>query len=218
MHEFYEYPTLSLAPRSWAKASQAIPSAGARQVALKGGSFYALFRGQIGLASDEGIVMTVWSDIATAVQHGDGILDGSPSVRASDVRRLVATVRPSTPVAPTEPGIYAHRWFTLREANWSEFLELSESAWPGFEASYDTRILGLWRDLGTEPPIARTLLITRYTDLSVWERSRGGGVQTERESEVWRLFVRRHQLVESTVVITTQLAGPTRTEDGTHDA
>ena len=218
MHEFYEYRTLSIAPRSWTKASREIPSSGARQVALKGGSFYALFRGQIGLPSDEGIVMTVWPDVATAEQHGDRIVDGSPSVRSSDVRRLVATVRPATPVAPTEPGIYAHRWFTLREIDWPEFLELSESAWPGFEGSYDARILGLWRDLGAESPIARTLLITRYADLSGWERSRKEGVQTERESEVWRRLLRRHQLVESTVVVTTQLAGPARTEDGTNDA
>ena len=133
-----------------------------------------------------------------------GVL-GAPRRIGDVVGRSPLSVRPARPVPPLEPGVYAHRWFELRDADWPEFVELSTDAWPEFERSFDSQILGLWRSRDVEQPRARALLLTRYPSLAMWERSRGESARSERESALWQRFVRRHQLTDSTVVVITRL-------------
>ena len=117
----------------------------------------------------------------------------------SKVERLIATVRPTEPTPPTKPGVYAHRRFEIQERDWPEFLDLSESAWPSFESDFGVEVVGFWRSLDVEPPRARVFLLTYYPDLSTWERSR------RPTKDARERFVRRHELTEHTVVVTTEL-------------
>src|SRR5207245_11376949 len=74
--------------------------------------------------------------------------------------------------APHQPGLYAHRLFSVREENLPEFLQLSEMRiWPYIEG-FDCRIVGLWRNVDVDPPAARALLITRYPSMTVWDQTR----------------------------------------------
>jgi hypothetical protein len=203
MNESYEYLRLRIRPRAWPAVIEAARSKGAQAVAAGGGLLVGLFTGQIGVASDEGLALVAWPAAARAGGPPAPLLDGCADVREVRRERLVATVRPTRPAALTRPGVYAHRWFEFREADWPEFLELSEGAWPAFERAYDAEIQGFFRSLDVEPPRARVLLLTRYASLAEWSRSREAIDDATRESA--RRFRRRHELTESTVVVTTEL-------------
>src|SRR4051812_25395050 len=75
--------------------------------------------------------------------------------------------------APGGSGVFALRWFTCAAADADEFVTLSASAWPEFEAANPgTRVFGLFRALGggdagpsgatgpteADPDVARFLL------------------------------------------------------------
>ncbi|UCE85000.1 MAG: hypothetical protein JSU66_11655 [Deltaproteobacteria bacterium] len=199
MNETYEYLSFCAKPRCLPRVAARILEVGPSAVAHAGGIFYGLWVGQIGLGSNEGILMTAAEPSARRA------LDGVEDVVDSRLESLIASVRPERPVPPREPGVYAHRWFELRDSDWPEFVELSTRAWPEFERSFDSQILGLWRSGDVEPPRARALLLTRYPSLAMWERSRGERARSERESAIWQRFVRRHRLTDSTVVVTTRL-------------
>lgn len=206
MHEFYERRIIRTRPRCWPSVVRAIRTTGSEALTREGGVLFGLFLPQIGLASDEAIVLSVWP----AARDSDGpespVLAGAADVVSSDRERLVATVRPMEPHPPTEPGVYAHRWFELDEKDWDEFRNLSEDAWPTFEAAFDTQIVGFWRSIDTASPSARVLLLTRYASLAVWEQSRMEGTQSGPELEARKRFRRRHELTRSTAVVTTRLA------------
>ncbi len=179
----------------------AVTSSGAEAVEREGGKLFGLFLPQIGLAASEGILLTLWPDTG----RESPILTGAEDVLSSDVERLVATVRPREPVPPKEPGVYAHRWFELSAEDWPEFLELSDGAWPTFEKTFGAEIIGLWRSFDVEAPKARALLLTRYPDLDTWERSRIPNARDSSAREAIQRFVRRHELTEFTIVVTTEL-------------
>src|SRR4051812_923566 len=116
---------------------------------------------------------------------------------------LTATARPESadPAgAPSGAGIFALRWFECAAGDADEFVELSSSAWPAFEAGTPgTRIFGLFRADANEASgdAARFLLCTRYPSLAAWESSRADtrSPQFRRRAEmtrrtqvsVWRL-------------------------------
>ncbi len=205
MHEHYEYRRIRIAPRSWRTAVEHLRGAGRAGVESRGGSIFGFWRGQIGLAADQGVIVSAWPGAREAAEHGSVVVEGMTQLVESSAERLVATVRPTEPEPPTERGIYAHRWFELQESSWPEFLELSEGAWPGFESSFDTRVIGFWRSLDVEAPRARVLLMTRYASLAVWEESRTAPLAERGEEGFAGRFLRRHQLTDDTVVVTTQL-------------
>jgi hypothetical protein len=60
MHEIYEYRVIRIKPRTWPYVTQQLMTIGAEAVQRRGGSLYGLWTGQIGIASDEGVVMTAW--------------------------------------------------------------------------------------------------------------------------------------------------------------
>jgi len=111
---------------------------------------------------------------------------------------------------PRRQGNFAFRWFETPAEHWPEFLELCEGAWPGFESSYDSQVIGLWRlesggdsDPELEDAPVRSLLLTRRPDLAMWERSKLPA--NEAEAEVRRKLSRRYDLCDWTTVYTTTL-------------
>ncbi len=208
MHEHYEYRRIRVAPRSWRRVGPALHERGAAAVTAAGGTLFGVFVGQIGLGANEGVVITAWPD-RDSLQRGAGaVVEGVDEVLESSAEQFVATVRPVEPKPPTERGVYAHRFFEIRDEDWPEFVELSEGAWPRFEETNGVRVQGFWRSLHVEPPLARVLLLTWYPSLAVWEQSRGHRPETKTEPEVWQRFIRRSKLTEATVVCTTELLLP----------
>ena len=112
---------------------------------------------------------------------------------------------------PRRQGNYAFRWFETPPENWQEFLDLCESAWPGFESAYDSQIIGMWRFIKDNGNLRRTLLMTRRPNLAVWERSKIP--QGKAETEVRRQLSRRYDLCEATHVFTTTLITAEDNED-----
>jgi hypothetical protein len=200
----YEYRRFEVPPRTWPDVSARIGAAGRRAVERAGGRLFGVFTGQIGIGSNEGIVMTVWPDEETHAKQAGALLEAAGEIGNTSTERLVLRARAGNPEPPTAEGIYAHRWFELLAEDRPEFVELSEAAWPDFEGSHDANIVGLWETLDPEPPLTRLLLLTRYGSLTVWERSRSA--HTDQEREAWERFLRRHQLTRSTIVAIARLA------------
>ncbi len=187
MNEHYTYRRFRLRPQSWPKLLEHVR---AREPGL-----FGLYSGQIGLGANEGVLIGVGPSTGAALDTCDAVVESTSEA-------LVATVRPLEPLPPTLPGIYAHRWFELAEADWPEFLDLSLGAWPAFESEYDAQVQGFWRSLDVAPPRARVLLLTRYASLAEWERSRTP--ISDATHEAGRRFRRRHELTLDTVVVTTE--------------
>ncbi len=156
---------------------------------------YGVWRGEIGWYTDEGAVMTA----------GEAPIASSKIVELR-TEKLESTLRPTDATAPTDDGIYAHRWFEVESRDWDEFLELSGGAWPAFESTFGVRIVGLWRSDDAPPGRERALLITRYPSLAVWESSRPYAAETPAGAEEARKrFLRRATLTQRTIVRVTRL-------------
>ena len=198
-NEFYEVRRIRISPRAWPRVIEEITTQGAKRVDEAGGLLYGLFTPQIGLPANEGIVITHWPGAGAEAPTQSPVTEGITDVLEASVERLVATVRPTEPVPASKGGVYAHRWFELKETDWPEFVSLSEAAWPDFEGAFECEVHGFWRSLEASEAKARVLLLTNYSSLAVWERSR------RPTSAAGERFARRHQLTEYTVVVTTQL-------------
>ena len=120
---------------------------------------------------------------------------------------MAPTLRPNAIEPPRRQGNFAFRWFETPAEHWEEFLALCEDAWPGFEASYDSQVIGLWRieqpENADSNAAIRSLLLTRRPDLAMWERSKQPA--NEEEAEVRRKLSRRYDLCDWTMVYTTTL-------------
>ena len=128
-----------------------------------------------------------WFDDETVVLSSGSV---QPAAAGAQVVRLVATVRPTHEPAPLAAGgVFAHRWFEIDDADWDEFVALSESSWPAFEAAYGATIEGFFRAPG------RVLLLTRYPSLAAWAESRG----ILRE-DAGKGFLRRRELTKRSIV------------------
>ena len=141
----------------------------------------------------------VASGFSAASIHGNK----SQGQRDRAIRDAVQMTSPdATP--PERQGNYAFRYFTTPQQNFEEFLALCEAAWPGFEAAYDSQVIGLWRfaDATAEGSID-TLLLTRRPDLAMWERSKLPADAAEQE--VRDKLSRRYDLCDATWVVTTTL-------------
>lgn len=206
MNEYYDIRKIRVQARSWRTVVPSVLGARAAAVEAAGGIFYGLFTGQIGLGANEGLVMTAWTELARLEECAALATDGVEEILSYEPERFAATVRPTAPLPPKEPGVYAHRSFEIQERDWPEFVALSEGAWPAFERANDSEILGFWRSLDVEAPRARVRLLTRYPSLAVWELSRGGRPDSKTDPQTIERFIRRHELTDATVVVTTQLA------------
>jgi len=166
----YEYRTMRIERGGWPALARTIAEHIDEATRAAGGSSFALFAGVIGMANDEGVLMRAWPDIDAVGKHAAATLERAAIVESS-VERLTPGPRPLDATPPREDGVYAHRWFWLQPADWTEFQTLSEDGvWPYFESD-GCRIVGLWRSM--EPgPLAKALLITRYPSVAHWERTR----------------------------------------------
>ena len=204
----YVHHAIACAPRSYVAAARNI---GSIDWTRHGGALYGVWRSQIGRPRDELTVVTVWTaDTDAAI--ASKLIKGVAEVREVASEPLRATLRPDSPVPPRRQGNFAFRWFELAEPNWEEFLSLCAAAWPGFEAAYDSQVVGLWRCVKDAPGRVRALLLTRRPDLAMWERSKIP--EGTAETEVRRQLTRRYDLCDDTSVYTTTLlTAADRTDD-----
>ncbi len=195
----YEYRTIRVERGAWREVISAVHGELAEEITKAGGILFGLWRGEIGWYSDQGVLMTAWPNEKTSTEG----LDTVPHVEYSLVNDLEPTVRPKDSVAPSEDGVYAHRWFEVAAENTDEFVALSDEAWPGMEAAFPgVRIVGLWRLLGVphQAPV-RLLLLTRYPTLEAWEQSRPYNPALAPEAhEAREKFMRRAELTLRTIV------------------
>jgi len=199
----YLHHYIQTRPRTWKAVADAIADGSAARFASSGGALYGIWRPQIGRPREELTAMTVWPDAEAGRTAVAALLAAVPDVVAHTSLAMVPTLRPATPEPPLRQGNFAFRWFDTPSPNWDEFLDLCAGAWPGFEAAYDSQVVGLWRIVPDDGASVRSLLLTRRPDLAMWERSKipqGAG-----ESEVRRKLSRRYDLCDDTVVYTTTL-------------
>ena len=206
MNETYDYLTIRVAPGAVPTVRAHLTTDGRARAEAASGVAVGVWVGGagIGWATDELVVMVGWPD-----RPGDAatVFAGAPGVAAVEAERLSATARPDAPSVLRPGGVVAHRWFELDPDDWDEFLELSEQAWPTFESLYETEILGLFR-ADAPAGTARALLLTRYSSLAEWERSRQATAATEGEgADAGRRFLRRRQLTRRSIVRVAPLAG-----------
>lgn len=196
---WYAHHAVQCAPRTFAEVSGAMATldwAGRRA------GLFGIWRSQIGRPRDELNVITVGDSEVDAAVAAE-MMQSLSGVRAVSTQAMLATLRPASPVPPRRQGNYAFRWFELPEAHWSEFLSLCEAAWPGFEAAYDSQVIGLWQCAASDAGTRRALLLTRRPDLAMWERSKIPS--GEAEEAVRSQLSRRYDLCDATWVYTTTL-------------
>ena len=209
--ETYVYHRITAAPRQWKLVSDRIQEQGGQTLAGSGGKLYGVWRSQIGRPRDELTAMTVWPDFESAAGAEAALLGGMGDIRECESERMVPTLRPGNSEPPHRQGNYAFRWFETPAEHWNEFLDLCAGAWPGFESSYDSQVIGLWRSLDDNDAMRRSLLLTRRPNLAMWERSKIP--EGAEEMEVRRKLNRRYDICDWTVVFTTTLLTADDQED-----
>jgi hypothetical protein len=211
----YVHHRITCGPRQWqAVATQLAQGAGSLTDA--GGALYGLWRSQIGRPRDEVTAITSWQGPVEAADAEARLRSLGADFEAVSSLAMVPTLRPSEATPPTRQGNYAFRWFVTPEKHWDEFLDLCAGAWPGFEAAYDSQVIGLWRCNGGQvggdsafpipaagPSDVVSLLLTRRPDLAMWERSKLP--QGASEKAVRDALSRRYDLCDWTAVYTTTL-------------
>ena len=172
MTDIYIHHRIDCRPLQWSTTAETIQAEAAARIGDAGGSLYGIWRSQIGLPRDTITAVTVWPDTDSAIRMGDLLHDEMESVETVELDLMSPTLRPATADAPVRQGNYAFRWFETPPENFEEFLDLCEAAWPGFESSFDSQVIGLWRVEGSDDGPIRTLLMTRRPNLATWERSK----------------------------------------------
>jgi hypothetical protein len=213
----YAHHRLTAGPLGWAALGRFVAARGT-DLAAAGGAVFGAWRAQIGRPRDEVAVITAWTRPIDAAEAQARLLLGAPSLASAATEIMRPTLRPRDATPPTRQGNYAFRWSVAPASDWPEFLRLCAEAWPGFEASYDSQIIGLWLCTGDrvgpvidEPGPARSLLMTRRPDLAMWERSKLP--QDEAEAKIRATLSRRYDLCSWTLVYTTTLLTAADRED-----
>lgn len=197
----YIHHRIDCAPLAWKEVAEAIV---ARASDLAGGTLYGIWRSQIGQPRDTLNVMTVWPDAAKGEAAFAKAVGDLGQITTQTATHLTPTLRPTDATPPVRQGNFAFRWFETPKKHWPEFLDLCAEAWPGFESSYDSQVVGLWEVADSKPDdIVRSLLLTRRPDLAMWERSKIP--QGEKEEAVRAKLSRRYDICDSTYVYTTTL-------------
>lgn len=199
----YLHHRLRCRPLQWQEVGERLASEGRATLAEHGGELFGIWRSQIGRPRDEVTAITAWERGPPNVKAIECALGEDPGVATQETSLMTPTLRPLTTEPPRRQGSYAFRWFETPAGHWDEFLALCAGAWPDFEASYDSQIIGLWRMAEAEAGLIRSLLLTRRPDLAMWERSKQPANAVE--AEVRRKLSRRYDLCSDTVVYTTTL-------------
>ena len=203
MSDIYIHHRIACRPLRWLATADAIRNEASARIGDAGGALYGIWRSQIGLPRDTITVITAWSDTDSAIRMSDLLHDGMETVETVELDLMSPTLRPLSVEPPVRQGNFAFRWFEMLPNNFEEFLELCETAWPDFESSYDSQVIGLWRVEGNDDGPIRTLLMTRRPNLAMWERSKIP--ESEVEQAVRKKLNRRYDLCDWTNVYTTTL-------------
>ena len=213
-------------PRRWQAVAEALAARRGALAEAGGGALYGLWRSQIGRPRDEVTAIAASTGAGQAVMAEAALVGDTEGVQAVTSLAMAPTLRPAADASPPgRQGNYAFRWFVTPEADWPEFLDLCARAWPGFEAAYDSQVIGLWRCTGDatgadeasgpaaagDGGIVRSLLLTRRPDLAMWERSKLP--QGPAETAVRDALSRRYDLCTWTAVYTTTLLTATDAAD-----
>lgn len=209
---FYTHHHITTAPRRWREVADALTRRSAL-LAEAGGALYGVWRSQIGRPRDEVTAVTVWSTPAQASAAEAALIGATQDVIGVTSDVMEPTLRPAAPTPPARQGNYAFRWFVTPQKDWAEFLDLCAQAWPGFEAAYDSQVIGLWRCRAPDEDAngIRSLLLTRRPNLAMWERSKLP--ENPAEAAVRDALSRRYDLCTWTVVYTTTLLTAADTQD-----
>ena len=193
MRRIFEYCRFQAKPRVLLTDAAGVRARFEDRATAAGGALYGCWRSLVGLglARDEGIALTCWESIEAA--------RAAPAVEGAERVLMEATVRPTDDAPPEQEGVYVFRWFDVDAADWEAFRDLSDAAWPNMEAVFDVRIYGFWKSLDAEPPATKTLLLTRYADLSVWEASRWWNNPTAKADASMSRFKARNEMIQATV-------------------
>jgi hypothetical protein len=211
MTTIYVHHRITTEPLQWQAVADALKQQGAERLEAANGMLYGVWRSQIGRPRDELTVVTAWPDETQAAAAGRILLQGIDSVVGFESDPMKPTLRPLAPDPPRRQGNFAFRWFKVPPENMREFLDLCVAAWPGFESSYDSQVIGLWGLLEPEDGMMRSLLLTRRPSLAMWERSKIP--EGEEEQKVRRMLSRRYDLCTWTCVYTTTLLTAEDRED-----
>jgi hypothetical protein len=206
----YLHHRIDCEPLAWQAVAKALAAA-APAVEAANGLLYGIWRSQIGQPRDTLNAITAWSHEKNGWAAVMELIKAIDSVRAHDVTAMTPTLRPANDAPPRRQGNFAFRWFDTPAQNWNEFLDLCADAWPGFEQSYDSQVIGLWKVEDSQPDVVRSLLMTRRPDLAMWERSKIP--QGKQETAVREKLSRRYDLCTSTYVYTTTLLTAEDRED-----
>ena len=203
MSPIYVHHEFSCAPRHWSDVAEQVQNSRYFKNSDGHGSLYGIWRSQIGLPQDVLTVISVWSDVKTASLRSDNILSGLKLIKSHTTKLLAPTLRPKTSELPVKQGNYAFRWFETPKENYDKFLQLCEEAWPSFESSFDSQVIGLWQQKLIDKDSVSTLLLTRRPSLSMWERSKIPKPMEEKATR--EKLSRRYDLCDHTIVYTTTL-------------
>jgi hypothetical protein len=207
----YLHHRIDCKPRQWNAVAKAL-AAKAPVIEAANGLLYGIWRSQIGQPRDTLNAITVWKEAGVGQAAFMDLMGSIDAVSGQNFTAMTPTLRPANDRPPTRQGNFAFRWFETPQPNWQEFLDLCAQAWPGFEASYDSQVIGLWKVEGiSQPDVVRSLLLTRRPDLAMWERSKIP--QGEQEIAVREALSRRYDLCSSTCVYTTTLMTAQDRED-----
>ncbi len=222
MTALYMVHRIDAVPRRWRQAADSLSAAPGPKAS--GGNLWGIWRSQIGRPRDELTALSLWPEGTSAADAQASFIRDAADVRSVVTEALVPTLRPTDTAPPARQGNYAFRWFATPEADWAEFLDLCAAGWPGFEAAYDSQVIGLWRTTGdrtgdgTDPATGaglqagvRSLLLTRRPSLAMWERSKLP--EGEAEQAVRDTLSRRYDLCDWTVVSTATLLTAADAED-----
>ena len=155
----------------------------------QGSRIFGIFGSLLGLATNEIYLVTYGEDQLQ--------LNLNRHVEIMARHSFRPTVRPTNHEPAKNPGVYVFRWFSIDPKTVDEVASLSAAAWPDFESSFDTKVQGLFTESSLAPN--SMLLLTWYSNLSVWEDSRNPPKRA-RES-----FIRRHKLTLSALPVATTL-------------
>ena len=202
MSSIYVHHRVTCEPRTWSDVAKQVMDLHDFVIRNNETSLYGLWRSQIGLPRDTITMISVWPDLETAKEKSNQICIGMEMVSAVETCIMRPTIRPKTNKRPRRQGNYAFRWFDTPLRNLDEFLKLCFEAWPDFESSYDSQIIGLWKIENNDKTV-KTLLLTRRPNLAMWERSKIP--EGPKETSVREKLSRRYDLCDWTTVYTTTL-------------
>jgi hypothetical protein len=200
---YFNYATITTSGNSWRSWEQVLRENGIAKLTAGGGQLYGVWSPLFGLASNQVVLMTSWSEQEGVMQQVTGTLMAVEGIVHVDHHMVVPTVRPTTGAFPHKPGLYVHRWFLLDSRHVDEAVALSATAWESFEHTFEVEIIGFFRTVEPQTELAELMLLNWYPNLAAWEKSR----HAELAPEARKQFVRRRELSQVTRAIATSLEG-----------